>query len=116
MTRDDFICSTANPFPLLDRRTGRAVDRTVAIPIRWFVPLLLISVAGAFSAAALVKERLNVGTRQHFNVTVAKSPYHSMTSGQNAKWPGYVNHSATSKRRGSTLSGLLQPRLLRFRN
>ena len=37
------------------RPTGRAVDRTVAIPIRWFVPLLLISVAAAFSTAALVK-------------------------------------------------------------
>jgi len=30
-------------------------DRAVGIPIRWFVPLLLISVAGVFSTAALVK-------------------------------------------------------------
>jgi hypothetical protein len=29
-------------------------DRIIALPIRWFVPLLLISVAGAFSTVALV--------------------------------------------------------------
>jgi hypothetical protein len=28
-------------------------DRTIALPIRWFVPLLLISVAAAFSTVAL---------------------------------------------------------------
>jgi hypothetical protein len=32
-----------------------SADRIIAIPVRWFVPLLLISVAGAFSTAALVK-------------------------------------------------------------
>jgi CBS domain containing-hemolysin-like protein len=30
-------------------------QRMIAIPIRWFLPLLLISVAGALSAAALLK-------------------------------------------------------------
>jgi len=29
-------------------------DRIIALPIRWFVPLLLISVAGAFGTVALV--------------------------------------------------------------
>jgi hypothetical protein len=30
-------------------------DRSFGIPIRWFIPLLLISMAGAFSTAALLK-------------------------------------------------------------
>jgi hypothetical protein len=32
-----------------------STDRVIAIPIRWFVPLLLIIVAGALGAAALIK-------------------------------------------------------------
>lgn len=30
-------------------------DRSIGIPIRWFIPLLLITMAGALSAAALLK-------------------------------------------------------------
>ena len=30
-------------------------DKSIGIPIRWFIPLLLISVAGAFSTASLIK-------------------------------------------------------------
>ncbi len=32
-----------------------SANRIIGIPIRWFVPLFLISIAGALSATALVK-------------------------------------------------------------
>jgi hypothetical protein len=35
--------------------TFHVSDRYIGIPVRWFIPLLLISVAGTFSTASLLK-------------------------------------------------------------
>jgi hypothetical protein len=48
-------------------------DRSVGIPIRWFVPLLLISVAGILSTAALLRMGWTLAHVTISKITVATS-------------------------------------------
>jgi hypothetical protein len=70
MTHDDFMCSTGNPLFPSGHPTGRAVDRTVAI-------FLVRSSAAdkrsrCLQYSGLGKDGLDVGTRQHFKITVGE--------------------------------------------
>ena len=79
MTRDDFMCSTRNPlFPFWSSDGPRRRQNCGNT-----YPLVCSSAVDKRSSclqySGLGKDGLDVDTRQHFKVTVAKSPLHALT-------------------------------------